>query len=129
MELNIFNKANCRQHVTEPAVRITTGGAIVLNKKALDIMELVENNSISIALDKQRPKDWYIFRDADGMPIKKKSGTTESLGIASSFICNEIKTSLGVDKKKSLSILLAPAPTVENGKTLWALITSKVKAQ
>jgi len=128
MELNIFNKANCRQLVTEPAVRITTGGVIVLNKKALDIMELVENNAISIAQDKQQPKDWYIFRDVDGLPIKKKSGTTESLGIASSFICNEIKTSLGVDKKKSLSIQIAPAPTVEGGKAFFALLTSKVKA-
>jgi hypothetical protein len=127
MELNIFNKANCRQLVTEPAVRITTGGAIVINKKALDLMELVENNSISIAQDKQRPKDWYIFRDADGLVIKKKSSTTESIGISSSFICNEIKTSLGLDKKKNYSFLVAPQPTVENGKTIWALITSKIK--
>jgi len=128
MELNIFNKTNSRQVVHEPAVRMTTGGVIVINKKALDLMELVENNCISIAQDKQHPKDWYIFRDADGLPIKKKSGTNESLGIASSFICSEIKTSLGLDKKKGYIFQLALQPTVENGKSLWALITSKVKA-
>jgi hypothetical protein len=128
MEFNIFNKSKCRQLVQESAVRITPGGVLVINKKALTQMELVENNCISIAQDKQRPKDWYIFRDADGLPIKKKSGTTESLGIASSFICSEIKTSLGLDKKKSYSFKLAAAPTEINGKSYWALITSTVKA-
>lgn len=126
MEFNIFNKANSRQLVTEPAVRIA-GGVIVINKKGLDLMELVENNAISIAQDKHRPKDWYIFRDADGLPIKAKSGTTESLGIASSFICSEIRTSLGLDKKKAFSFKIAPVPTEVNGKSYWALITSTVK--
>ena len=127
MEFNIFNKTNSRQSVTEPAVRITKG-VFTINKKGLKLMELVENNAISIAQDKHRPKDWYIFRDADGLPIKAKSGNAESLGIASSFICSEIRTSLGLDKKKSFTFKIAPAATEVNGKSYWALITSTVKS-
>jgi hypothetical protein len=127
MEFNIFNEKNCRVVTREPSVRITKGGVMMINTSAMKKMEFVAGNRISLCQDKQHLKDWYICRDADGIEIKSKSGTTKSFGIQSSSLCNEILLSLGLEKGTCNSFKLAAAATEVNGKSFWALITSKVK--
>lgn len=128
MEFNIYNEKNCRVVTREPSVRLTKGGVIIINAAAMKKMEFVAGNRISFAQDKQRPKDWYIVRDADGLEIKPKSGTTPSFGVQSSNLCNEILASLGLQKGGNNTFKIAPAATEVNGKSYWALITSTVKS-
>jgi hypothetical protein len=125
MNLNIFTEKNCRVITREPSVRITTGGVIVINTAAMNQMELVAGNRIALAQDAEHLKDWYLYRDADGLEIKSKNGEAKSFGIQSSFLCNAILKSLGLEKGKTFRFKIAPAPTELNGKNLWALITSK----
>jgi hypothetical protein len=126
MNLKIFTEKECRVITREPSVRITTGGVIVINTAAMKQMQLAAGNRISMAQDDENPKDWYIFRHADGLEVKAKNGDQKSFGIQSSFLCNEILKSLGLEKGKTCGFKLAPAPTEIDGKTLWALITSKI---
>jgi hypothetical protein len=126
MNLKIFTEKECRVITREPSIRITTGGVLMINTAAMKQMQLVAGNRIAMAQDAENPRDWYIYRNADGLEIKVKNGKQQSWGIQSSFLCNEILKSLGFEKGKTCGFKLAPAPTELDGKTLWALITSKI---
>ena len=128
MEFKIYNEKNCRVTTREAAVRLTKGGVVILNAAAIKKMEFVIGNRIVFAQDVKQTKEWYISRDADGFEIKSKSGTTQSYGIQSSGLCNEILASLGLAAKSSYTFKLAGAATEVDGKAYWGLITSTVKA-
>ena len=131
MELEIYDKKCSSVKVAGPAIRLTKQGVIYFNKPAIDLLNLAGGNSVSFANDKTRPKDWYLFRDADGLPLKPKSGKDKttgvpSLGIATAVICSKIRQTLSLPADKNISIEIALEPTAENGKSLHALLTSKI---
>lgn len=126
MKLIVFNKTTQSHRMVEPAVRFTKSGSIYLNKKAMDLMELQVGNAVSLAQDSDRKKDWYLFRDADGMIVRTGSKTAESFLISNASAAAELKQSLGIDAKKNFSLKLAIVPIEENGKPYFALLTSQI---
>jgi hypothetical protein len=125
MKLIVFNKTTQSHRIVEPAARFTKNGSIYLNKKAMDLMELQVGNAVSLAQDSDRKKDWYLFRDADGMIIRTGSKTSESFLISNASAVSELKQCLGIDDKKNFSLKLAQKPVEENGKPYFALLTSQ----
>lgn len=126
MKLIVFNKTTQSHRSIEPAVRFTKSGTIYLNKKAMDLMELQVGNAISLAQDSDRKKDWYLFRDADGVLIRNGNKTGDSFLISNASAAAELKQSLGIDAKKNFSLKLAQKPIEENGKPYFALLTSQI---
>lgn len=131
MELNIYNKECISLSYAGPAVRLTKQGVIYFTKTAMELLNLSDGNMVSFANDKTRPKDWYLFRDADGMPLKPKSGKDtktgdQSYGISSKFLVTKIKETLSIPADKNISIEIAREPLLENGKAYYALLTSKI---
>lgn len=131
MELNIYNKECISQSYAGPAVRLTKQGVIYFTKTAMELLNLSDGNTVSFANDKTRLKDWYMFRDADGMPLKPKSGKDtktgdQSYGISSKFLVTKIKETLSIPADKNISIEIAREPLLENGKAYYALLTSKI---
>lgn len=126
MKLIVFNKTTQSHRVQDPAVRFSKSGAIYINKKGMELMGLQIGNTISLAQDGERKKDWYLFRDADGMIIRVGSKTTESFLIANATAASELRLSLGLDPKKNFTLKLATTPVEENGKAYYALLTSQI---
>jgi hypothetical protein len=126
MKLIVFNKTTQSHRNVEPAVRFTKSGSIYLNKKAMELMELQAGNAVSLGQDSDRKKDWFLFRDADGMLVRKGNKGGESFIISNATAVIEVKQSLGVDAKKNFSVKLAPKPIEEKGKQYFALLTSQI---
>lgn len=126
MKLIIFNKKTQSQRNSEPSVRFTKSGSIYLNKGAMALMQLQAGNSVSLAQDEERKKDWYIFRDADGLIIRSGNKKGESFLISNASAAIELKKALGLDPKKNFSVKLATVATEDEGKSYFALLTSKV---
>jgi hypothetical protein len=126
MKLIIFDKKTQCQRSLEPSVRFTKSGSIYLNKGIMALMQLQVGNSVSLAQDEERKKDWYIFRDADGLNIRNGNKKGESFLISNATAAFEIKKALGLDQKKNFSVKIANTATEENGKAFFALLTSKI---
>lgn len=126
MKLIVFNKTTQSSRIQEPAVRFTKSGCIYINKKAVEMLNLEIGNTISLAQDGERKKDWYLFRDADGMVIRKGNQEGDSFIIANATAAYELKQSLGLDPKKNFTLKLATTPVEENGKAYYALLTSHI---
>lgn len=131
MKLAVYDSTTQSSRFKSPSIRITKAGVIYLNIPALELMHLSENDTVSFANDEDSPKDWFIFRDAKGMKITRKSGSKDnkvaSLGIANQNLCRKIRDTLKLADDKNYSFLLAGQPTNDNGHNLWAILTSSVK--
>lgn len=107
-------------------VRVNIKGTIVFSQMASDYLELKEKDKIIFAQDNDRPHDWYIRKDKDGLTCRKFNNKT--FGFSSVYLATKILQSLNTGEK-SLAINIGNEPNEIRGEKWHALITKGINGK
>ncbi len=125
MEIEIYDSSIVKSgRLYRPAVQINKGGVFTFNTQAVESLNLASGNTISFVRDKTNPRDWYILRDPNGLPLREK---TKGQLICNAKLVRELMfDTLGAKQKNgSMKFLVAKEPTQHKDKMLYAILTTK----
>lgn len=106
-----------------PVIRFTKNGSFFLNNVAIDSLHLQDGERISFVNDKKNTRDWYILRDPDGVPIKLKKSAAKGCYMK---VRNILGRQLNVPKNEGFRLRIASEPSLDNGMSMYAILTSKL---
>lgn len=111
MEMTVFNKNSVKSiPKAAPKISVSKNGVFRIGIAATELMGLKSGASVSLAKDADG--NWYIFKDAEGFPLREDSGgalTFNSIGMT-----NELGT-IG-------RYLIAGTPTVVGKVKYWGIL-------
>jgi hypothetical protein len=133
MKFKVFDKNSQGTGVgnkaeTTPKISVSENGVLFLNKPAMD---LIGNDRIRIVQDEDKPKDWYLTPDNDGISFRKKMKYPKEKGIVQGYITNSMlvfkamKSALGLVKVTS-KMNIATAPITIDGQDYYAILTGSI---
>jgi len=125
MEIEIFDSSNLKTgRLYRPAVHINKGGVFSFNPQAVEALNLASGNTISFVRDKSNPRDWYILRDPNGLPLREKN--KGQLIVNAKLVREMMFDALGAKQKNgSMKFLVAKEPTQHKDKMLYSILTTK----
>lgn len=118
-EYHVFNGSNTGgRAVLEPAVSFSKNGLISFNRLACDKMKLKAGEMISIRYDKNKPKEWWVKVDPEGIILRQMK-----YGFLSCNCSMVVKTMMvNLNVKKGFRVRIGSEP--EEG--WYSLITSAI---
>ncbi len=127
MKIKTFKPSDCRLHqraINRTSLNISKFGLFSFNRKAVEELHLAAGMTLVFIQDIERPQDWYVTHEADGFILRRKN--FGQLCFNSGGLRTKIIESL---KEKpafpSVSFMLSTEPLQDNGRMLYAIITSK----
>ena len=125
MEIEIYDSSILKSgRLYRPAVHINKGGVFTFNPQAVESLNLAIGNTISFVRDKTNPRDWYIMRDPNGLPLREKA--KGQLLVNAKLVSELMFETLGAKQKNgSMKFLVAKEPTQHKDKILYAILTTK----
>jgi len=107
-------------------------GLISFTQRAVEILNLNENNSVSFFQDEDEPNLWYVAKETEenntGYVVRKMNDNPKILGFNNRSLFYEISVSLKLDTKNSFHIQMGSSPEVEcEGLDCYELINGTIK--
>jgi hypothetical protein len=103
-------------------VTIQKSGLFQLNHEAAEALSLAEGHKVSLVRNKEKPKDWYILRDASGVDLRKSS---QGFLIFSAKIVRDLMIDAIQPKNPTMRFRVASQPERVGDKMLYAILTTK----
>jgi bifunctional DNA-binding transcriptional regulator/antitoxin component of YhaV-PrlF toxin-antitoxin module len=107
------------------SVRVSKSGAITFSKTVKIELDLKSGDKIEFIQSEESPKDWFITKSDNGFKLRTPP-TFQVIMLNSSCVANEIFKSVEF-KGRSARFLIATKPTIIDGITCYAIITSNIK--
>jgi hypothetical protein len=125
MEIEVFDSKSARAtRIYKPSISISKIGVFTLNKLAVEALNLVAGNTISLVRDKSNPRDWYIMRDHSGITLRQVDNGC--LAFNSGLIRSLMHDSFGNESKNGrMRFPVSKEPVQFKDKIMYAIITSK----
>lgn len=128
MEIEIFDSKSIKhRRVNGAALSVNVKGRFEINKTAVETLNLEDGCKISFVHDKKNPRDWYLFRDPNGVTTRVYS-KTGSLLFNSMQLRKLIYESIGSPEAKNgkMRFSIATQPTQHKEMIMYAILTSKL---
>lgn len=124
MKLKSYNKQNTIT-VNAPKIAFRAKGLIVFNKSACDMLNIKNGDTVEIAQDQEKPKDWFISLSAgkEGFVLSPLKG--DNLKFNCRVLCDDVWESLGFDR--TISMLISKDKVQIGNIKYHAIITRSAK--
>lgn len=103
---------------SEPSISFSKKGVITINKLAAELLSLASGEKVAFYQDSERPMDWYIKKNHEGVPVRAYSAGNGLL-CNCALVCKEVLASV---KKDRAVIKLAKEPV----DGLYAILTKSI---
>lgn len=123
MKLKVFN-ASTQRTPTDLAIRITItprNGVFFISAGLAKLLQMEADQKYSIAQDEDRPQDWYLLRDENGMTVRAKKN--DQFVFSNRKCAQEIASNLSALTAKRIAIKVGEHPLEQDGTSLYPLIT------
>lgn len=127
MELIHHNKINAPSDRTGRTAKISfqKNGVFSINRPACEKLKLKAGDCVSIAQEKEEPRNCYLYKDKDGFDLREHS-TSKSLIFVNKSTMVKVLDSVGYDSSITHSFLIGMEPTVEGRVSYFGILIPEV---
>lgn len=110
-----------------PFLTISPKGNFTLSRRACELLNLKPGSKLSLAQDKDSPKDWYLLPNAtEGYIVRGKKATGENLTFTAIRLAATIYKSWNV-VPDTVRLPVVAEPQEVNGQQVYTLITAALR--
>lgn len=129
MELTHYNKTTvpARSDRTGRVAKISfnKNGLFIINRSAFEKLKLKAGDCVSIAQEKDEPRNCYLYKDKDGFELREHSSGSLLL-FSSKATMVRILDSVGYDSSVTHQFQIGIEPTIEGKVSYYGILIPEV---